>query len=566
MEKVKKSKQKVNGQAMKREEMGSSSMAIPKVRRSESIESVVIEKKELKVKNTRTEKMCSLCCDEENDIIDKNTSIVMFSCDHCFHIECYEMARINFQGSLCPVCFQDERFDQIQISIEQDRNDIDHQYGSISSEIFRQKHGGKIWRGIHDKADIDSFSRLKPSMIENFSYYGLSDVHGVKMRSMKKYDEELKTFTDKTFQKKYNQIRGLFGEHESIENIVKLKYTCDDFIQAGITMEFLVNYGYGIKDVYKLGFMTLKDLISLKFHSKLLMSVNEKLKTLYIDINTLVDYYHVDYKKIIELFSYDFNNTIKINVKNYKKSVFSFCKLHLSKKELLKLKFNDVNKLFSLFGNDCFDMKCLKHLCMGDGVNNTKTLQNKFKFNSHTMSKIKGMTITGFKKLQWEESSPLYKMAEKYMQKNNENDSFDHEIRNEDVFSNSEESESDDDEFSEISSTDEGESEDDEEDDDSSEEDDKNDQEIKAFDKKDIQKDNLFDFDDNDEGNLSNQRRRERESDFKLKSTQYPMTQLQSYDSYESSRQISSSSSSIDLKNNSGEMKSMKPRRRNLLN
>jgi hypothetical protein len=347
---------------------------------------------------------CSRCYMTVDNCV--NMTRFTFSCDHWFHMECYEIMRLNFGGSMCPICFRDRRFDDVQMSIytegSEDRLDIDHHYGVLCSELFYQKKTkGDMWTNIEQRSDHGFMMKLSRTDIEKYGDYECNDRNALLMKSKHAIGMDLK-------QETVNKIRKLFDDQKPVHSILSMKYTTEDIIVAGITMEYLIQREYTLKDIYDLGFRTYQDLLKLKMHSRLATLFYEGNKP-FVPIQLLVDYYRIDYQVLIKMFCYDFNGNIKNDVVSYQKAVLEFCKLNLSKDELIKLKMNNINALISCFGPNCFTAECMVELCNGHDVNDVDTLMDIFMFDSDTMKKICGFNNHHFEMLEWDRSHPLRK-------------------------------------------------------------------------------------------------------------------------------------------------------------
>lgn len=348
---------------------------------------------------------CSRCFMTADNCV--NMTRFEFSCNHWFHYECYEIMRLNFGGGVCPLCFKDRRFDDVQMSIESDDLvlDIDHHYGVLCSELFyQQKTKGDVWINIEQKSKHGSMMKLSKTDIEKYGDYDGKDKSALMMRAKHAIGTNVK-------QEAVNKIRKMFDEQKPVHSILAMKYTPEDIIMSGITMEYMIQREYTLKDIYELGFRTYQDLLRLKMHSRLATLFYEGNKA-FVPIQLLVDYYRIDYQVLIKMFCYDFNGNIKNDALSYQKAVLEFCKLNLSKDELIKLKMNNINTLISSFGSNCFTAECMVEFCSGHGVNDIDVLMDVFMFDSDTMKKIHGLNTHYFDLMEWDKNHPLRKSVQ----------------------------------------------------------------------------------------------------------------------------------------------------------
>ena len=310
---------------------------------------------------------------------------------------------MSFNGSLCPICFSDERFDFFNQDIsstskpgESLKLDIDHTFAMLSSEIFYDvKKSEEIWQNIESMTDQRTMLNIETSDIELYSKFDPND-HAI---LLKRANHTLQLNAN---QKKIKGMRKMFVNSEPIEKIIAMRYTMNDMKMGGITLEFLVKHGYNIKNVYDLGFRSWKDLKDLKFNSNI-MTMMDQHDMAYINVGFLVDYYYISYKDLIMMFSYQHLEVMKNEQVAYQQAIMDFCKLNLMKDELVKLKLTNINILSSIFGKNAFNADCLVEFCKGHGVNKINVLQNVFKFDGSTIDNIKGFNYEHLKALNWDE-------------------------------------------------------------------------------------------------------------------------------------------------------------------
>lgn len=352
------------------------------------------------IKNNKiNHEKCSAC--SENDSM--NNTKFMFECGHWFHCECYNILKLTFEGSLCPICFSELRFDYLNNQISEVsspghllRMDIDHSFSKIPWEIFRiSSDAEKIWSTIESASDQEKLLNLKPSDLEIYSNFDVNNDETILRRANHSLELNLSQSNNK-------KLRKLFIQKQPVQKILSLRYTTIDIKKDGITIEFMISNGYYIKDIYNLGFRTLKDLKDLKFNNNI-MSILDNDGVPMVSVQFLVDYYHITFKDLINLFSYKYNEIIKINEIIYQNAVLDFCRLNFKKDELIKLSLTNINILFSVFGKNCFNADCLVEFCKGEGVNKLKILQHTFKFDGSTIENIKGFNGGHLKELNWDE-------------------------------------------------------------------------------------------------------------------------------------------------------------------
>lgn len=362
----------------------------------------VVEKpKVVEVKNNKQKEFekCSACPDIEI----MNMTRFTFGCGHWFHSECYEMTKLSFNGSLCPICFCDERFDFFNQDIASTskpgqvlRLDIDHSFAMLSSDIFYDGEKSKeIWSNIEVMSDQRTMLNIEPSDIELYSKFDPND-HEV---LLKRANHTLKLNAN---QKKIKRMRKMFVDAEPIEKIIAMRYTMNDMKMGGITLEFLVKHGYNIKNIYDLGFRSWKDLRDLKFNSNI-MTILDDDHNAYINVQFLVDYYYISYKDLINLFSHQHLEVVKHEEVSHQKAIMEFCRLNMTKDELIKLRLQNINILFSIYGKNAFNADCLVEFCKGHDVNKVHVLQHVFKFDGTTLDNIKGFTNNHLIALDWKE-------------------------------------------------------------------------------------------------------------------------------------------------------------------
>lgn len=332
-----------------------------------------------------------------------NLTRFAFRCGHWFHQECYELAKIRFNGGLCPMCHYDERFDFLNNEIADTSSsgkflilDIDHSFAKIASDMFYdEKIANETWSSIESMSNQRHFLNIEPTDIELYSRFDPNDHESL----LKKANYAEKLNID---QKKIKKMRKVFEKHEPIDKILVLKYSVNDIKSAGITLEFLVSCGYNIVDIYHLGFRRWKDLKELKFSSNIMTMLDDD-GFAFISVQFLVDYYHITYRDLIMVFSYHHLEFVKNKDVAYQKAILELCKLNLKKDELVKLSMTNINALFSVFGKNCFNADCLVEFCKGEGINKIQVLQQVFKFDGSTIDNIVGFNTEHLKNLGWQE-------------------------------------------------------------------------------------------------------------------------------------------------------------------
>jgi len=429
-----------------------------------SVANQELEKQKQKEKKKKTkveEEKCGYCLEILSMGI--NGTRFSFPCGHILHMECYEILRISFKGSMCPICFSEERFSGVfsnhpEADTEDIKFDIDHAFGMIYLQIYYdQRKKGQVMQKLHQQIPFSTMSEISAEEIAVFRNHDPTDTGEI----LKKANISLKNVIN--LEKKQDIIR-LFQKRSDVRKIQKLGYNYNDILMSGIRMDFLINNGYTLKDIYDMGFRTYKDLMELQFHHHILTIFNDK-KQAIVPVQFLVDWYYIDYRRLIEMFAMFYANSVKIEEKMYEMAVADFCKLKLSKDELLKLGLTNINLFFTSFGKNCFNADCLVNFCQGDEVNNAKILMEVFKFYGKTMEKIQGFALRHFNLLGWEESHPLRKMVNittpkevimKQTRKDIESDYSEEMSSNENVYeTNSSEDEEDYDNSSDDSSEDE---------------------------------------------------------------------------------------------------------------
>jgi hypothetical protein len=333
--------------------------------------------------------------------------------------------RCHFRGSWCPLCWQDTRFDDVQISVDKGDPgmlliDVDHYYGALASGVFYDP-GTKqsVWINIEQKTNHGEMITMSRSDIEKYGDFHGQDRTGVMMRASK-------TIAMEVSQESVSKIRKMFDEKKSVEDILAMRYTPDDIVAAGVDMDMMIKRGYTLKDMHNLGFKTYQSLLSLKMHTKLL-ELFHNTKKMFLPVKMLVEYYNINYQVLIRMFCYDFNGNIRADVLTQQRAVLNFCKLHFCREELIYLGLTNINSLISLFGPHCFNADCLVELCRGDGMNNVDVLMDEFKFDSDTMAKISGFMEKHLKKLNWDKSHPLrisLKMKRQQKETSSESDDY----------------------------------------------------------------------------------------------------------------------------------------------
>lgn len=361
-----------------------------------------IVKKEKPLKVKLVEEKCVYCGELLSDSI--NGTRFSFSCGHIFHCECYELLRISFKGSMCPICYGDERFSQILSLNEksgqsEEMCDIDHCFGMISIEMYYDSRRKNVFGSIHDQIPFSTLTELTNPDLSLYRNFDSTDRVEIGKRSTHAMSNLITT-------EKCQKIRKIFQRQTPVADIVKMKYKREDFIMAGIRMDFLISHRYFLQDIYNLGFRTFSDLLTLNFQNHMLSLFNEENKA-YVSIQILVDYYYVDYVILINTFADYYANHVKRDEITFQRAVGDFCRLELSKKELLKLKLTNINLFFQQFGKNCLNAECIVNLCAGDGVNRLNVLQNTFKFYGKTFENIKGFTHQHFVQLAWADDHPF---------------------------------------------------------------------------------------------------------------------------------------------------------------
>ena len=343
---------------------------------------------------------CSSCKEDEQ----MNLSKSVFSCGHWFHSECYTQIKLNFDGSMCPLCFNDMRFDYLNHQLIQSssnnellRLDIDHSFGCISWDTFRKiSTSEQVWNNVEQLSNQTFYVKLPKNELDLYAVHHDTNDHET---ILKKANHILAL---STYEKDDKKIRNLFTNRKEISKIIELKYSISDLKRAGITIEFMLSYGYTIKDVYNLGFRTIQDLIDLKLSQNAMMMLDPTNNRPMISIQFLVDYYHLNWKDLIMIFSFYYLEYLKNSVSAYERAVYDFCKLNLRKEELIKLSLLNINNFFSIFGKHCFNADCLVEFCKGNGVNDIDVLQNVFKFDGMTFENIRGFNTNHLNILDWD--------------------------------------------------------------------------------------------------------------------------------------------------------------------
>lgn len=367
--------------------------------------SVIIQKKphspEIKPSKQKDFEKCAGCPGNSHTII--NLTRFEFECGHWFHQECYITIMMSFNGSLCPICHSDERFDFFNQDLyrmskpgESLKLDADHAFAMTSSNIFYDiEKSSQIWGNIEQMSDQRLMLNIDSSEIELYSRFDPNDRESM----LKKANH---TILLNKNQSKFTKMRKMFVNREHIKKIIDMKYTINDMKMGGITMEFLVQNGYDIKSIHSLGFVSFRDLIDLKFNSHVMTLKNDDDER-FVNVQFLVDYYDISYKNLIMMFSHYHLEVLKEDEASTQKGVMDFCNLHFSKNELVKLRLININVLFGLFGKTCFNADCLVELCKGKDVNIVHILQQTFKFDGNTIESIHGFNSSHLDKLGWEE-------------------------------------------------------------------------------------------------------------------------------------------------------------------
>ena len=363
---------------------------------------IEVKKKEKTQKVKIKQEKCIYCQQDLSESI--NGTRFSFACGHIFHYECYELSRISFKGSVCPICYGEERFSQI-FSINEKSNtseemcDIDHSFGMIALDNYYDSRKTDVLASIQDLIPLETMALLDNPDLSLYRNFDPNDRVEIGKRANHAMTNLITT-------EKCQKIRKLFQRQTPVAEIHKTKFKRDDFLMAGIRMDFLIDHKYTLKDIYNLGFRTFKDLLTLNFQNHMLSIFNDHNEA-FVPIGFLVDYYYVDYKIMINTFADYYSNQVKRDENIYQMAVADFCRLKLSKKELIKLKLTNINLFFQQFGKNCLNADCIVNFCDGYGVNQISTLQDTFKFYGQTMENIKGFTHQHFVQLGWPDDHPL---------------------------------------------------------------------------------------------------------------------------------------------------------------
>ena len=376
---------------------------IPKIDEKVSKKSKKSKKVDQTIVLEKTDEKCAFCMISLSEDINKTR--FSFSCDHTFHSECYELSKRHLRGSMCPVCYSEERFSNIFTNFQQSQEegyffDIDHHFGLIDLERYYDRRKNNLFNNLEESIELHKYSDLDINDLKIFGNFNCTDNSQI----LQKANISMSNVIDA---KKRSKIIELFQKKTDVKIINKLGYNKDDFMAAGVKIDLLISNGYTLVDMFNMGFRTYRDLIQLNFHHHALEIINEENNELLIEIGQLVDWYNIDYRILIDMLAMYHAKSTKINESYYKMAVSDFLSLKLSKKELLKLKLLNINLFFTSFGKNCLTADGILNFCSGRKVNDEKTLMNVFKFSEKTMEKIPGFTSWHFEQLQWSESHAL---------------------------------------------------------------------------------------------------------------------------------------------------------------
>ncbi len=348
-----------------------------------------------------TASRCSSCISEEVEGI--NLTYFKFKCDHWFHAECYEILKGRFGGSMCPICFNDERFQPIveSVTLSAKRKlffDIDHFYGRLCCEYFVE-NDTKVWINLTANEQLNDTLELSAADISTLTFCDGKDAENLLERN------EIKQKMRNS--RKAQAIMAAFADHKkSVEEIVQL-HSIDEIKRSkSLSLNFLISNGYDIREIYDLGFRTVRDLCDLKFNARALSKVNAATGEVFVPISDLVDYYNIDFRTLISMICRSYSRHYEEDKINYKKSVLEFCRLHMSQVELRKLK---LHHLMLLISPGWFTPDCLVEICQGYDMNDTHVLQTIFNFDANCIRHMVGFHSKHWEDLGWDETHPLRK-------------------------------------------------------------------------------------------------------------------------------------------------------------
>lgn len=299
--------------------------------------------------STLSTSTCTACFRSVGPLDDHRRPYVALQCGHCYHTECFEMARCDARGSACPSCFSSKRFDNLMTDRMADNVVgtmralvMDSSIGAVmASAYMNETTASEIWidmienGGVLDVVDnpkANLWTECDPNNLSESTRRAKIQGNAV-VRSTAKIDRYLSQFVDPS-------------------QIVQDGVGVEDFIRAGATVDNFVLAGYTLEHLYTIGFRRWTQLLAIGAHPKHLIMQNG---TVPFEVRDLVRYYGHTYAEIITFIAMSIAKVAQPSLADFRRAVHHFCLVGFSADDLHELKLTDVRMLFSYGGQNNAD-------------------------------------------------------------------------------------------------------------------------------------------------------------------------------------------------------------------
>lgn len=299
--------------------------------------------------STLSTSTCTACFYSVGPLDDHRRPYVALHCGHCYHTECFEIARCDARGSACPSCFSSKRFDHLMTDTMADNVVgtmralvMDSSIGAVmASAYMNETTAGEIWIDMIENGGVlDVVNNPKANLWTECDPNNLSEstrrakIQGnAVVRSTAKINRYLSQFVDPN-------------------RIVQDGVGVEDFIRAGATVDNFVLAGYTLEHLYTIGFRRWTQLLSIGAHPKHLIMQNGHVP---FEVRDLVRYYGHTYAEIITFIAMSIAKVAQPSLADFRRAVHHFCLVGFSADDLHELKLTDVRMLFSYGGQNNAD-------------------------------------------------------------------------------------------------------------------------------------------------------------------------------------------------------------------
>lgn len=290
---------------------------------------------------------CSLCGKHAGVKDDLKSGVVLFKCQHSFHISCYHDITAASRGTVCPECHKTSRYDHLMDS-KSDTRSLSSVIGALNNNNYEcalmcnasidSHEGDRIWQSLLRLGAVPDATRNPSDKL-----WRSADPHN-------DYELHSRAYLRSVVSERSSEkVRDLI-ERGATPDEISGEVDAFDIMNSGCTIDSFLAKGYTLEDIYSMGIRDWVQVLKLGANVHHLQRTHlNHTDCVPFAVDTLVNQYGMTYKSLITFIASRKCGHQSPSPEHYRRAVWEFCAIGFTDVEIQQLGLNSISGLF-MFG------------------------------------------------------------------------------------------------------------------------------------------------------------------------------------------------------------------------